>query len=822
MIQLGIDDVRLGAKAADKTDAIRQAGSLLVQNGFIKGGYIDSMLGREKVANTFLGNGIAIPHGLPKDRHLIMRTGISVVQFPDGVKWNPGEVVYLVVGIAACSDEHLEVLANLTGVLDDKNAVLRISATRDPHDVVACLNSGSQGDRPAAPEIKEDFDFSSQIDFEMPPGSGLHARPAAMFVEAAKRYKSEIRVRFSEKSADGKSLVSLLQLGVPGGTSIRLMARGEDANAALKDLVSALDAGLVEAPVSPAGPSGPALSLQAKAIPGIAASPGKAIGPLHFFRREKIVVATTAADPAREEKRMNEALESARANLLSLHEEVRNRSGAARAAIFLAHAEFLSDPDLIAEAREKIESGHSAGWSWRQAVDLRSDAIAALDDPLLKERAADLRDVGRRVLRLMADSLEEESPMPDHPVILAAEDLSPSDTARLDPLKVLGICTAGGGATSHTAILARSLGIPAIAGCGPVILRLREGIACILDGDAGSLYADPGPGDLAAAADALREWQARREAERLACYQPAFTTDGHRIEIAANIGNGEEAAAAVAAGAEGIGLLRTEFLYLDRYDPPTEDEQFQSLQTMVGALNGLPLIVRTLDIGGDKELPYLSLPPEANPFLGLRGIRLCLAHPELFRPQLRAIYRASVLGPVKIMFPMISSPEELVEARRLAENVRAEMGAPPVEIGIMIEVPSAVLMARELAAVADFFSVGTNDLTQYVLAMDRGHPVLARQADALHPAVLRMIDQTVKAAHEAGKWVGVCGAMAGDPAGAAILLGLGVDELSVGVPGVAAVKARVRELSLAWARDFASKALACRTSAEVRALRIAD
>jgi phosphoenolpyruvate-protein phosphotransferase len=315
-----------------------------------------------------------------------------------------------------------------------------------------------------------------------------------------------------------------------------------------------------------------------------------------------------------------------------------------------------------------------------------------------------------------------------------------------------------------------------------------------------------------------QQWQALREAERLACYQPAITTDGERIEVVANIGSAVEAEQAVAAGAEGIGLLRSEFLFLQRAEPPSEDEQFVAYSAMTRALNGLPLIIRTLDIGGDKEVPYLSLPAEENPFLGVRGIRLCLARSDLFRPQLRAIYRAAATGPVKIMFPMIATVEELIAARAIAEEIRCDLGAAEVDIGIMIEVPSAVLMAPELAAYADFFSVGTNDLTQYVLAMDRGHPSLARQADALHPAVLRMIAMTVKAATTAGRWVGVCGGMAGDPKGAMILAGLGVTELSMSIPSIAAIKARLRGQSLADLQALAQRALACRNAAKVRAL----
>jgi phosphoenolpyruvate-protein phosphotransferase len=821
MIKLGKESIRLHAQARDKTEAIRLVGSLLVDGGNMKPGYIDSMLLREKVANTYLGNGIAIPHGLPKDRELILHTGIAVTQIPAGVQWNAGETVYLVVGIAARSDEHIELLANLTDVLDDEETVRRLASTDDPMDIIARLTQPREAQPTVAAAVQAD-DFAKWVDVALPSGAGLHARPATAFVEIAKHFQSEIRVRHVSKVANGKSLVSLLKLGADERASIRIMARGVDEDAALQALEAAVKHGLEEegeaGQAMPEPGVGPTLTLEGKAIAGIAASPGLAIGPLRHFRREKIVVAVTANDAAREEIRLHQSIEAAKLQLQELHDEVKARSGAARAAIFRAHEEFLDDPDLIEAALARIKAGHSAGWSWRQTVEERAQDVASLGDALLKERAVDLQDVGRRVLRLLADTLEEEPNLPDSPVILVAEDLSPSDTAKLDPAKVLGICTAAGGPTSHTAIIARSLDIPAIVGAGPALLNQNEDVLCILDGDSGNLYIEPTEADLTLARRAQQDWQARREAERLACYQPAITTDGQRIEVVANIGSAAEAEQAVNAGAEGVGLLRTEFLFLGRSEPPTEEEQFETYRAMTKALNGLPLIIRTLDIGGDKEVHYLSLPAEQNPFLGVRGIRLCLARLDLFKPQLRAIFRAAETGPVKIMFPMIATVEELSTARAIAEEVRAELHAGPVEIGIMIEVPSAVLMAAELARHADFFSVGTNDLTQYTLAMDRLHPSLARQADALHPAVLRMIDMSVKAARSAGKWVGVCGGIAGDPKGAAILAGLGVTELSMSIPSVAAVKARIRKLAFADIEALAQRALACRTAAEVRAL----
>lgn len=818
MIQLGKQSIRLNAQASDKAQAIATVGQLLVDNGNMQAGYIESMLQREKVANTYLGNGIAIPHGLPKDRELIAQTGIAVAQFPQGVQWNHGETVYLVVGIAAKSDEHIELLTNLTHVLDDTEAIKQMAATLDAADIIRRLTQSHDATQPM-PENQMD-DFACHEDVVLPGKAGMHARPATAFVEIAKQFKAEIRVRCASKTANGKSMLALLKLGAEHKSVLRIMARGADESAAVKALVQAVRDGLEDEEEQQHEVVHCTHSLQfaTPAIAGIAGSSGIVIAPLYHFRHEKLVVAVTASDPAHEKMLLQQAIANALAQLQQLFEEVKARSGAARAAIFQAHQEFLSDPELIAATNSAIEQGHSAGWAWRECVEAKATEIASLDDALLKERAADLKDVGNRVLRLLAGALEEEAEQPKTPVILVAEDLSPSDTAKLDPKKVLGICTASSGPTSHTAIIARSLDIPAVVSAGPAVLNQDEGVVCILDGDGGNLYVNPSEADLAIARGAQQDWQARRQAEALACYQPAMTKDGHRLEVVANIGSAPEAEQAVNAGAEGIGLLRTEFLFLQRSAPPSEDEQFETYHTMTRALNGLPLIIRTLDIGGDKEVPYLSLPAEQNPFLGIRGIRLCLARPDLFRPQLRAIYRAARTGPVRIMFPMIATLEELLAAKAIAEEVRLELDAPKVEIGIMIEVPSAVLMAPELAQHADFFSVGTNDLTQYVLAMDRLHPSLARQADALHPAVLRMIDLTVKAAKAAGIWVGVCGGIAGDPKGAAILAGIGVTELSVSIPSVAAIKAKLRRLTIVECQKLAQAALDCKTTAEVRAL----
>jgi phosphocarrier protein FPr len=424
--------------------------------------------------------------------------------------------------------------------------------------------------------------------------------------------------------------------------------------------------------------------------------------------------------------------------------------------------------------------------------------------------------VGHKVLRVLTGVADDASALPNELVILIAEDLAPSDTAALDPNRVLGFCTAIGGTNSHSAILARALGLPAIVGAGAGVLALKNGTQAILNGATGTLTLDPDPEALTAARNLREELQIRRAAELRAAQEPATTQDGHQVEVVANIGSVADAKQALGFGAEGVGLLRSEFLFLGRADPPAETEQFKVYRDIAVALEGHPVIIRTLDVGGDKPLPYVPMPAEENPFLGVRGIRLCLGRPELLRTQIRAILRAAEFGRLRIMFPMVANVAEFSAARQIVAEVQAELKGPAVELGIMIEVPAAALLADIFAKEVDFFSIGTNDLTQYTLAMDRGHPQLSAQADGLHPAVLRLIDKTVRASHAAGKWTGICGELGADPQAVPVLVGLGVDELSVSVPAIPAVKAQIRSLSFSTAQRLAAEALACASALEVR------
>ena len=516
----------------------------------------------------------------------------------------------------------------------------------------------------------------------------------------------------------------------------------------------------------------------------------------------------------------HEALARAREQLGALADDTARRLGEADSAIFLAQAELLNDPQLVTLASQKLVEGHGLAWSWHQAVQETAQALLKVGNPVLAGRAVDLRDVGSRVLALIDPSLAKPAPAEvPQDAILVADDLTPTDTATMDAERVAGLVTAQGGPTSHTAILARTLGLPAVVGAGAALSRLTSGAPAIIDGSGGRLYLNPSEADLASA----RAWIAEEEAKRARAAEaralPARTRDGHEVQIGANINLAEQAAFAIEQGAEGVGLMRTEFLFLERGDSPTEEDQYRAYSDMARAMGDRPLVIRALDIGGDKQVSYLDLPREENPFLGVRGARLLLRRPELLVPQVRALYRAARDGAqISVMFPMITSVAELLALRETCDRIRAELEAPAIPLGIMIEVPSAALLADQLAQHADFFSIGTNDLTQYALAIDRQNPVLAPEADSLHPAVLKLIDLTVRGAHAHGRWVGVCGGIAGDAFGAALLAGLGVDELSMTPRDIPAVKERIRQSDLSDLQGLAQQALATRDAVSVRAL----
>ena len=672
----------------------------------------------------------------------------------------------------------------------------------------------------------------AEVRVVVPNPLGLHARPAAQFVRTASRYQAQIRVRNLARNTgwvNAKSIGQVTALGARQGHEIVITAQGPDADEALDALRTLVEEGfgemgaIVVPPPPPfrAEPRAPSVPHPAPGQPweGIPASPGAAVGfALRLEPAPLTVTEADARDPEAEWQRLENVLARAEEEVRRLRARTAARAGDEQAAIFDAHALFLSDPDLRARARALIWQGRSAAWAWQQVLDELIETYRHLDDPYMQARVADLQDVQRRVLRLLLGQRPPELHGPV-PGILIAEDLTPSETAQMDPDAVFGIVTARGGPTSHVAVLARSLGIPAVVGVGEGVLDIVPGTPVALDGDAGHVWVYP-PDEVVKRLRVIRE---RQGVTIQADLRPARTRDGQRVPVWANIVTPEDARRAVALGAEGVGLMRTEFLFVGRDAPPDEEEQYRIYRAVIEALQGFPLVIRTADIGGDKAVPYLQDQPEENPFLGWRGVRMALDRPELFLTQAKAILRASAQGPVWTMLPMVATPEEVRAAKALWAQAQAELRAQgrrfgaETPLGIMVEIPAAALLAKTLAREVAFFSLGTNDLSQYTLAADRTNPRVAHLADAWHPAVLRLIAHTVNAAHDAGIPVGVCGELAGDPAAAVLLVGLGVDELSANPPVVPQIKAALRAVTLAQARSWAQAALNMTEASQIRA-----
>ncbi|MBS1210683.1 MAG: fructose transporter subunit [Proteobacteria bacterium] len=816
--------VCIQAPVSSKEEAIRLAARLLVEAGYIAPAYAESFLKREAVSNTFLGNGVAIPHGMIEDRHHVLHTGIAVIQVPQGVRWKDENAARLIVAIAAQSDEHIAILRRLTRLMQQDGAIEALATTTESGRIIAALT-----DTPFVPVAKATpWPADAKLELTLDYPNGLHARPATQWVETAKRHACEVRVIKDEESADAKTLSGLLGLGISSGSQIVIAARGAGAEIAVKDLAETItrlsaeeiaDAERARAAAAQARANAPTWKPIAatRQQQGVSASPGLAVGKLVRHETHVLEVEDKSLGAIADGEALEAALGKVSAELAALEAETRERLGAGEAAIFAAQRELLADPGLMRAAIGEIMRGHGAAWAWKKILTARVDQQRQLADALLAARALDLQDASERVLASLL-GIERRAIVLREPSILIAEDLTPSDTLQLDMRYVVGLAISSGGPTSHTAILARTLGLPALVAAGPSLLALSAGQEAVIDGTAGCLYLKCSPADLESARLAVRAYAARRDAMRANRDQPAMTPDGHRVGVFANIANAKQAADAVEAGAEGVGLMRTEFLFLERDSAPSEDEQYTVYRDTIAALAGRPLIIRTLDIGGDKQVSYLDLPKEENPFLGVRGARLLLQRPDLLHTQLRALYRAAAHGPLQIMFPMITDQAEVETLRAECELIRKQLGAPVVPLGIMVEVPAVAVMADRFAKVVDFFSIGTNDLTQYVLAMDRQHPQLAAQADPLHPSVLALIGMTARAANAAGIHVGVCGGLAGDPLGARILAGLGVHELSMSAQDIAAVKTVIRAEPLSAMQVLAERALAASSASEVRAL----
>ena len=949
MLELTLEQISMGQTAVDKSAALQLLADKLVADGLVAEGYLDGLRAREAQGSTFLGQGIAIPHGTPDTRDLVFATGVRLLQFPEGVDWGDGQMVYLAIGIAAKSDEHLRLLQLLTRALGetDLGEALRRASSAEallkllqgaPQELALdaqmiglgvsaddfeelvwrgarllrqadCVSNGFAavlqqvealplGDglwwlhseqtvkRPGLAFVTPDkpirylgqplsglFCLASMgeahqallerlcalliegrghelgratsrravlevLGGELPAdwpsaritlanAHGLHARPAKVLAQLAKSFEGELRVRIvdgQESSAvSAKSLSKLLSLGARRGQVLEFVAEPSIANDALPALLAAVESGLGEEvePLPTPAEAAPAVAEIATLITApaagsvlqaIAAAPGIAVGPAHIQVPQTFDFPLRGESPPIERERLQQALAEVRQDIEGLIQ--RSQAKAIRE-IFITHQEMLDDPELTDEVEARLKQGESAEAAWLAVIDAAARQQESLQDALLAERAADLRDIGRRVLAQLCgvQTLAE----PDQPYVLVMDEVGPSDVARLDPARVAGILTAHGGATAHSAIVARALGIPALVGAGEAVLLLAPGTELLIDGQRGRLHVSPDADALQRATQERDTREQRLQAASAQRHEPAVTRDGHAVEVFANIGESKGVASAVEQGAEGIGLLRTELIFMAHTQVPDEATQEAEYRRVLDGLDGRPLVVRTLDVGGDKPLPYWPIEKEENPFLGVRGIRLTLQRPQVMESQLRALLRSADNRPLRIMFPMVGSLAEWRAAREMTERLRLEIPVADLQLGIMIEVPSAALLAPVLAKEVDFFSIGTNDLTQYTLAIDRGHPTLSAQADGLHPAVLQLIDITVRAAHANGKWVGVCGELAADPLAVPILVGLGVDELSVSARSIPEVKARIRELNMAQLKVLAAQALGAGSPDEVRA-----
>ena len=817
----------LNAQVTTKDDVLELISKNLSSLGLVNGDYLDALLEREEKVSTYLINGVAIPHGVNEAKQQVVKTGVFIVQVPQGVVWDSkGDVARLIVGIAAKGKDHLSLLERLSNAVTDEASAELLATTTDKHDILQALNAQEQ----TAPAQLEDFLIVTQaqvVDVE-----GMHARPASLISEQAAKFSgTDIRIRNDQKTAIAKSMASLLSMGAKQGDVLTVSAEGPEAEQAVQVLAEMIGQGLDNEEEQANTSYHPLTVLSSlpdvqcrMTLSGSAASPGITMAPAFRLQAGKMKFKEDAQDPKEENSRFNSALTEASRQLDELKANLQSRAPN-EAAILHAQKQLLQDELVLSDSQKFITNGKSAAWSFHQAMEKQIASLKTVDNERLKARIADLIDVRDRVLALMVPAASAVD-YPQTDFILMAKDLTPSQTAGLHGLKVRGICTELGGPNSHMAILARALGIPAVVGLGEGRLEnIDDGELIIVDPQASSIYVDPDEATQKNGVQWIDQWAQIRKAEGAQKHKAAETLDGRQIDVVCNIAKPEDAKHVLENGGEGVGLLRTEFLFESSKAEPTVEAQFNSLKAIVEELGSRQLIVRTADIGGDKPVSWLHIPRESNPFLGMRGIRLSFKHEDMFRRQLEAMYRtaiwqqetAGVTG-LHIMFPMIGRVSEWNKVRDIAEGVRIEVNAPRLPLGIMIEVPSAVMVAEHLAKEVDFFSIGSNDLTQYTLAIDRLHSDLCCEADGYHPALVKMIELTVKAAQAHGKWVGVCGNAAANPNLATLLVGLGVNELSVSPANVASVKNIIRAVSYRKLQEKANKALQLQSSEAVMEL----
>ncbi|MCR6111552.1 phosphoenolpyruvate--protein phosphotransferase [Bacillus sp. A301a_S52] len=561
-------------------------------------------------------------------------------------------------------------------------------------------------------------------------------------------------------------------------------------------------------------------------LTGIAASAGIAISKAFRLETPDLTVEKKTIDNIDEEiQALDAALQTSKDELEKIKEKTRQDLGDEHAEIFSAHLLVLSDPELVDPIRQMItDKKVNASFALNEIANQFVAMFEAMDNDYMKERAADIRDVSKRVLSHLLGKPIVSLAEINEEVVIIADDLTPSDTAQLNKKYVKGFATDIGGRTSHSAIMARSMEIPAVVGSKEVTGQADAGVNVIVDGLEGNVIINPSDDELAKYRQKLADYEEQKKEWAKLVNEPSKSKDGEHVELVANIGTPNDLEGVINNGAEGVGLYRTEFLYMGRDELPTEDEQFEAYKKVVETMDGKPVVIRTLDIGGDKELPYLDLPKEMNPFLGFRAIRLCLEKDDMFRTQLRALLRASTFGNLKIMFPMIATLDEFREAKALLEEEKSNLlsngveVSDNIEVGIMVEIPSTAVMAPQFAKEVDFFSIGTNDLIQYTFAADRMNEQVSYLYQPYNPAILRLVKMVIDASHAEGKWTGMCGEMAGDEVAIPLLLGLGLDEFSMSATSVLPARSQVSQITKAEAQSIAEQALTLNTADEVKQL----
>lgn len=939
MLELTRNDVRLNGVAQTKEEAIQQMVDEMVSSDLVTPEYVKGMQQRELQTSTFLGNGIAIPHGTPETRSDVKQTAVKVIRFPNGLDWGEGQIAHTIIGIAAKSDEHLDILRQLTHVITDDALSEQLHTTPSAENVISILkgekleptlridpcairmdasvqslgeacalagamlkgegyilageqsrllaqeplnfgagiwlttdmtDSATPGVAVVSPlkanqteefrllisltthgrthkklydrllQLKRDQQLhqltvaktasslasllkmtaieGDSIEIRLPIEHGLHARPAANLSKLIKAMDSDVWVTNLDGDGTpvlGTSVARLINLGAALGHCLRFtVTQSDNSNALLQQISDAVTEGLGDPVVSIPDADDQAIteSVQREkpqtlspgdTVLGLTGAPGMAVGRCRHFKKLKFTFSELAADAADDYLKFDAAIEQLMSNL---SEKLNQQTDDTKSKILAMHLELLNDPELVDTTRDLIRQGKSAAWAWSETYQSIADELSLSTDPLLAERADDYKDLGYQLMLILNGQSTEQVSTPH---ILVCDEIGPSQVAEFDPDIVRAIVTAKGGTTSHAAILARAAGIPLLVGCGEAVLQIEDDAPLIVDCDNRILTLAKDSSELQLAEEEVKtrlEKQADAFAHR---FEPAVSKNGTVIEVVANISSANDIEKILEQGAEGVGLFRSEFLYMAHTKEPSHEQQRAQYQKAREALGNkdYPLIVRTLDVGGDKPLPYLAMDEEENPFLGVRGARLSLMRPDMLRRQLSALLDAAQSGAIRIMFPMISDINEWRKIKAIYEDVAAEYPEVTCEIGMMIEVPSAALMADVFAPELDFFSVGTNDLTQYTLAVDRGHAKLSRQADPMHPAILRLIDMTVKAADRHGIWVGVCGELAADPFAAQLLLGLGVKELSMSSKAIPMVKAAIRQVEDETAKRLAKLAL---------------